>query len=184
MSSTPSRQSRRRFLRSTIRIGSALGVLPRFARPASTRNPRPETPRAGLPRSVQTPYNGRGLTPDWGLNTYYAFGVDGFTADTLLAAAQAMRDNGLWQAGYDLIVIDDGWASFDRDADGDLQADSQKFPDGIAATVDQLHKLGFAAGIYGDLGTQTCQGRPGSYQSEQQDAQWFAAQGFDYVKMD
>jgi len=174
MSRTPGQQTRRAFLRSAIRLGGALAVSPGLGHRA----------RARSPRSVQAPYNGRGLTPGWGLNTYYAYGVDGFTADTLAAAAQAMLDNGLWQAGYNLIVIDDGWASFDRDADGNLQADPEKFPDGIAASVERLHGMGFSVGIYGDMGTQTCQSRPGSYQSEQQDAQWFADQGFDHVKMD
>jgi alpha-galactosidase len=118
------------------------------------------------------------------LNTYYAYGVDGFDEGTLLSSAQAMLDSGLWQAGYRLIGIDDGWSTMDRDADGNLVADPQKFPSGIAATVDRLHAMGFFAGIYGDMGPKTCVGRPGSYQYEERDAQWFAAQAFDYVKMD
>jgi alpha-galactosidase len=147
---------------------------------------RAEPPRrATAPAAaIRTPYNGCGLTPAWGLNTYYGYGVDGFDAATLLAAAQTMLDTGLWQAGYRMIAIDDGWASLDRDADGNLVADPDKFPDGIGATVDRLHAMGFSVGIYGDMGTQTCQGRPGSYQSEERDAQWFAAQGLDYIKMD
>ncbi len=183
MSRTPRRTTRRAFLSTALRAGGLLAA-PALGRPALSWTSRTAPPRSSAPRAVQAPYNGCGLTPAWGLNTYYAFGVEGFDEAMLLAAAQAMLDGGLWQAGYDLIVIDDGWASFDRDADGNLQADPQKFPDGIGATVERLHALGFAAGIYGDMGTQTCQNRPGSYQSEQRDAQWFAAQGFDHVKMD
>lgn len=184
MSRAPRRRTRRVFLRDSIRIGSGLlTAVPRLQRLARATG-RPSPPGSASPRGVQTPYNGRGLTPARGLNTYYGYGVDGYDEGVLLDAAQAMLDSGLQQAGYDLIVIDDGWASFDRDADGNLRADPQKFPNGIAATVERLHGLGFSVGVYGDMGTQTCQNRPGSYQSEQQDARWFADQGFDHVKMD
>ena len=129
-------------------------------------------------------YNGRGLTPTWGFNTYYAFGVNGFDHATLLDVAQAARDTGLWRAGYRMMGIDDGWSASERTAGGDLMADPVRFPDGIAATVARLHELGFTAGIYGDMGTLTCASRPGSYGYETQDAQWFADQGIDYIKMD
>ncbi len=183
--------SRRQTRRTVLRVAAGLGggllaVAPRARRllPAVAAPAGGVRQGVAVTAAVQTPYNGRGLTPVWGLNTYYGYGVDGFDEPTLLDAAQALLDTGLWQAGYRLIGIDDGWASFDRDADGNLAADPRKFPDGIDTTVARLHALGFAVGIYGDMGTQTCKGRPGSYQSEAQDAQWFAAQGFDYVKMD
>src|SRR5207247_735817 len=142
----------------------------------ATRGPAAPAPAPGRARAR---YNGAAVTPTWGLNTYYAYGVDGFSEETLLKAARAAIERGLWAAGYRMFGIDDGWSARDRDADGNLVADPQKFPSGIAATVSALHALGFSAGIYGDMGGYTCGGRAGSDGAEARDAQWFAVQGFD-----
>lgn len=181
------RRSRSLSRRSLLFCAAALGARTLAAPPlvrAAARGARSWLSAGSATPAVGAPYNGAGLTPAWGLNTYYGFGVDGFDEDILIEAALAIRDSGLWSAGYRLFAIDDGWSALDRDADGNLVADPRKFPSGMAALVDRLHALGFTAGIYGDMGYQTCQGRPGSYQHEAEDAAWFAAQGFDDIKMD
>jgi alpha-galactosidase len=65
-----------------------------------------------------------------------------------------------------------------------LQPDSDKFPNGIKAVADQIHGLGLKFGLYGDSGTATCSGYPGSLGKETQDAEQLAAWGVDYWKYD
>jgi alpha-galactosidase len=187
MSCRPRPISRRAFLQSVATYGAAglSAAAVRRPRVALSASPaRARQPAASAARRADNPYNGCGLTPAWGLNTYYGYGLDGYDEGILFDAAQAIRDSGLWQAGYRMLGIDDGWSTMERDADGNLVADPRKFPAGIGATVERLHELAFSVGIYGDMGSQTCSGRPGSYLHEAADARWFAAQGFDYIKMD
>jgi alpha-galactosidase len=44
--------------------------------------------------------------------------------------------------------------------------------------------MGLRLGLYGDAGTKTCSGFPGSYGNEQKDADTLAAWGIDYWKFD
>ncbi|WNI27407.1 ricin-type beta-trefoil lectin domain protein [Streptomyces sp. ITFR-6] len=48
----------------------------------------------------------------------------------------------------------------------------------------QLHEMGLRFGIYGDIGTTTCGGFPGSWGHFQQDADLFASWGVDFIKLD
>jgi alpha-galactosidase len=80
-------------------------------------------------------------------------------------------------------VIDDCWQT-SRDAAGNIIADPQKFPSGIKALADYVHSKGLKFGIYTDVGTKTCAGRPGSMGHEYQDAQQYANWGVDYLKED
>ena len=48
----------------------------------------------------------------------------------------------------------------------------------------QIHKLGLKFGIYGDIGTKTCAGYPGTYGNLDIDAQTFADWGVDMLKLD
>jgi hypothetical protein len=77
--------------------------------------------------------------------------------------------------------IDDCWAT-SRDSDGTIIADAKKFPEGIKAIADSLHKKGLKFGIYTDRGTKTCGGRPGSQGYEAKDSQTYAGWGVDYIK--
>ncbi len=63
-------------------------------------------------------------------------------------------------------------------------ADSARFPEGMRALADYVHARGLKFGLYADAGRRTCQGRPGSYGSEELDARTFAEWGVDYVKVD
>jgi alpha-galactosidase len=46
------------------------------------------------------------------------------------------------------------------------QRNLTKFPDGIEESTEKLKLLGSNAGIYGDLGCETCAGYPESYGHE------------------
>ncbi len=102
-----------------------------------------------------------------------------------METADAMVSSGLKVAGYEYVNIDDCWSSPQRDKrTGELVPDPDKFPDGIGAVAEYVHKLGLKIGIYGSRGGTTCGGRPGSGGHAALDAATFARWGVDYVKLD
>ena len=134
----------------------------------------------GLP--VHALDNGLARTPPMGWNSWnkYACNIN----ETLIKQqADAMVSSGLKAAGYQYINIDDCW-QVGRDANGNIVADATRFPSGIAALADYVHSKGLKLGLYTDIGTATCQGRPGSHGYEVKDANQYAAWGVDYVKVD
>jgi alpha-galactosidase len=127
--------------------------------------------------------NGLALTPPMGWNDWNAYGCN--TSESLIkATADKIVSSGLASAGYQYVNIDDCWLQKTRDANGNLQPDFTKFPDGISGTAAYVHSKGLKLGIYEDAGTLTCAGYPGSLGHEQQDANTFAAWGVDYLKYD
>jgi alpha-galactosidase len=127
--------------------------------------------------------NGLALTPPMGWNDWNAFGCN-VSEQLVEQTALAMHNDGMQAAGYQYVNIDDCWMSSSRDASGNLTANPATFPDGIAAVAGYVHSLGLKLGIYQDAGTATCDGLPGSYGHEQQDASLFASWGVDYLKYD
>jgi alpha-galactosidase len=117
-----------------------------------------------------------------GWNTWNKFACN--VSETLIRqAADNMVTSGMKDAGYQYIVIDDCW-QMSRDKDGFIQADPKTFPNGIKPVADYVHSKGLRFGIYTDVGTKTCGGRPGSRGHEYQDANAYASWGVDYVKAD
>ncbi|HET7563469.1 MAG TPA: glycoside hydrolase family 27 protein [Gemmatimonadaceae bacterium] len=139
------------------------------------------TPDAAL-RSATFVDNGLARTPPMGWNSWNHFGCN-VSEQLIEQTADAMVSSGMRDAGYRYVVIDDCW-QVARDANGTLVADSVRFPHGIKALADYVHRKGLKFGIYTDAGTNTCQGRPGTLGHEEQDARTFAAWGVDYVKED
>lgn len=93
--------------------------------------------------------------------------------------------NGMKNAGYEYIIVDAGWKAQNRDEEGRLRADPDKFPSGIKALADYVHSKGLKFGLYTDAGTQDCvSGAPGSKGFEEKDASSFAEWGVDYMKED
>jgi hypothetical protein len=127
--------------------------------------------------------DGQALTPPMGFNDWNAFGCN-VSEQLIKDTALAMHTNGMQDAGYQYVNIDDCWLEKTRSADGHLVPDPVKFPDGIKGTADYVHSLGLKLGIYEDAGTMTCAGYPGSYGHETTDAQDFADWGVDYLKYD
>jgi hypothetical protein len=60
--------------------------------------------------------------------------------------ADLMVTEGYKDAGYEYIMMDDCWLSQERGADGRLVADPERFPSGIKALSDYVHKLGLSLG--------------------------------------
>jgi alpha-galactosidase len=125
---------------------------------------------------------GLALTPPMGWNTWNKFACN--VSDELVRGmADALVKSGMKDAGYQYVVIDDCW-QVSRDAEGNIVADSQRFPNGMKAVADYVHSLGLKFGIYSDAGAKTCQGRPAGLGHEYQDARTYASWGVDYLKYD
>ena len=127
--------------------------------------------------------NGAALTPPMGWSSWNTF-RNQIDDKLLKETARAMKDNGLIEAGYKYINLDDCWHSSMRDEDGLLQGDLTRFPEGIPALVSELNALGLKVGIYSSNGTFTCEDLPASLHHEKSDAYTFAKWGIEYFKYD
>ncbi len=133
-----------------------------------------------LPALHKVRDNGLARTPPMGWNSWNKFAsrVDDATVRSI---ADAMAGNGMKEAGYLYINIDDTWEA-GRDAQGNILT-NKKFPD-MKALADYVHSKGLKIGIYSSPGPNTCAGYEGSYGHEEQDARTYAAWGIDYLKYD
>lgn len=126
--------------------------------------------------------NGLAQTPPMGWNSWNKFACK-VNEQVIRDTADAIVANGMKEAGYQYVVIDDCWQGA-RDKDGFITADANRFPSGIRALADYVHAKGLKFGIYSDAGKLTCGGRPGSQGHEYQDAATYARWGVDYLKYD
>ena len=143
--------------------------------------------------SIAAPAGGRpplAAVPPMGWNDWAHYQCD-YTTETILSNARALVKTGLAARGYNTVTIDDCWMQKDRDSRGDLQADPQRFPQGIQPLAQAIHVLGLKFGIYEDAGYATCGGFAGSGEPDGggkdhflQDAKLFASWGVDYLKLD
>jgi alpha-galactosidase len=127
--------------------------------------------------------NGVARTPPMGWNSWNKFACKGLNEQVVRATADAIASNGMKDAGYQFVNIDDCWQT-GRDANGNIMVDKDKFPSGLKALADYIHGKGLKFGVYTDVGTKTCAGRPGSIGHEYQDARQYAEWGVDYLKED
>ncbi len=133
------------------------------------------------PALHDVPYNGLAKTPPMGWNDWNQF-QSKIDDKTVRGVVDAMVADGMPDAGYIYINIDDTWEGV-RDAQGNL-APNKKFPD-MKALADYVHSKGMKFGIYSSPGPRTaCAEYPGSYGHEEQDAKTYAAWGIDYLKYD
>jgi alpha-galactosidase len=119
-------------------------------------------------------------TPPMGWNSWNHFAQRVTDAD-VRAAADAMVANGMRDAGYIYVNIDDSWEGT-RDADRVLHS-NDKFPD-MKALADYVHSKGLKLGIYSSPGVKTCAKYEGSLGHEAQDAKTYAEWGIDFLKYD
>jgi len=144
------------------------------------------------------------LTPPMGWNSWYTW-YHTITDKKMREAADQMVATGMADVGYMYVNIDDCWMM--QSPEGyrirksrlhgqDVKATVGKtrgphgefftnanFPD-MRAMTDYIHAKGLRAGVYTSPGPRTCQQYKGSYQHERQDAEQFAAWGFDFLKYD
>lgn len=128
-------------------------------------------------------FEGLAMTPPMGWNSWNTFATN-IDEKLVKETADIMVSSGLAAAGYNYIVLDDGWMTRERDANGDLVPDPVKFPNGMKALIDYVHSKGLKFGLYNCAGTQTCAGYPGTRGYEYQDARFYAKLGIDFLKYD
>lgn len=121
--------------------------------------------------------------PPMGFNTWNTFGPD-INEKMVLEMADAIVEKGYRDAGYEYVVIDDCWSLRERDENGLLVADPEKFPHGMKYVADYVHSKGLKFGMYSCAGIRTCAGYPSSYDHEYADAKTFASWGVDFLKYD
>src|SRR3978361_2286809 len=123
------------------------------------------------------------LTPPMGWNSWNTFQTN-INEKLVMETADIMVSTGMKDAGFNYIVLDDGWMAMERNKNGDLVPDPVKFPNGMKALADYVHSKGLKFGLYNCAGTKTCAGYPGTRGYEYQDARLYAAIGIDYLKFD
>ncbi|HYW34142.1 MAG TPA: ricin-type beta-trefoil lectin domain protein [Balneolaceae bacterium] len=140
--------------------------------------------------SVPNQQNDLAKTPPMGWNDWAQYQC-GYTSKTILDNARALVSSGLAARGYNNVTIDDCWMARKRNAAGNLQPNSKRFPQGIAPVADSVHAMGLKFGIYEDAGSKTCGGYAGSGAQKaggkthfMRDMHLFAKWGVDYVKLD
>ena len=127
--------------------------------------------------------DGLARTPPMGFSTWYAFGAN-LNETRVIQMADAIVSTGLRDAGYRFVNLDDAWLSPSRDRLGNIQGDPVRFPSGIKWLADEMHSRGLLLGLYGCPGVRTCEGYPGQFEHEFQDAATIAAWGVDFWKAD
>jgi len=77
-------------------------------------------------------YRSLAATPPMGWNSWNKFGCN-VSEKLIKEIADAMAASGMADAGYEYIVIDDCW-QVERDADGNIVPDPERFPSGMKAS--------------------------------------------------
>ena len=106
--------------------------------------------------------DGSAPVPPMGWNSWNAFNSD-VDEEKVLASAQALVDTRLRDIGYRYVNIDDGWWLKRRQPDGRLLIRTSHFPSAATGAdtsfrplTDRLHAMGLKAGIYSDIGRNSC----------------------------
>ena len=155
----------------------------------------------GYESTAQTPVQTESLSrPPMGWNSWNSF-ANIVNSEIVQQQAKALATNGMKDAGYEYVVIDEGWWLGERDSAGNIVVNSKQWPalgpgqkDGDMANIAAyIHSLGLKAGIYTDAGRDGCSMYPdsgpkymnsGSEGHYEQDFLQFSKWGFDYVKVD
>lgn len=105
---------------------------------------------AVLQASVAGQQEGIQAAPIRGFLTWFAYGPN--PTEALVSNIMVTtKSSGLYGYGYTWIFIDDGWGTTNRDANGNLQWNTNKFPSG-SNFVNIAHQMGFKLALYTDGG--------------------------------
>jgi hypothetical protein len=153
---------------------------------------------------------GNAATPPMGWNSWNAFRTL-INEERLMDTARTLVDTGLANLGYRYVNIDDGWWLKRRQSDRRMLIRTNIFPStavkgprhsSFRPITDKLHAMGLKAGIYSDIGYNSCsqaydpkspnlpQGTRAERQIGLRDNMerdidlYFREWGFDYIKVD
>lgn len=188
------------------RLGTAVALLVAAAGPLAANTTDPLAPVGRWTANAR----GHAPVPPMGWNSWNAFNSD-IDEEKVMASARIIAESGLAEKGYRYINIDDGWWLKRRQPDGRMVIRADKFPsarvgpDGQTSfrpLTDRLHAMGFKAGIYSDIGRNSCgqvftptfanqpegtiaEREVGLHGHVDQDiALYFKEWGFDFIKVD
>lgn len=82
-----------------------------------------------------------------GWNSWNTF-KSAYNQTVIQNTAQSLISSGLAKAGYQYVILDEGWQASSRDSTGRQQANATKFPSGIKGLANYVHRLGLKIGIY------------------------------------
>lgn len=99
-------------------------------------------------------------------------------------ATDNMIASGLFEAGYNCVLMDDQWHGTRASGTNKPQPNATRFPNGLKPVADYVHEHGMKFGLYTDAAGTTCDGAFGSYGYETIDANQYAEWEIDYVKCD
>ena len=140
--------------------------------------------------TLYTDFIGRQMpVPVLGWNSFYeAPGVGGapaVSAALITNAVQRRIANGMRDAGFNVIAVDDSWMQTNR-INNRIVANSNNFPNGIQPVVDYCHANGFKFEIYLAVGGETtCGGTAGTpFRYLEQDITDCISWGVDGFKLD
>ncbi len=179
-----------------------------FAHPLLAQTPPgdPLTPKGVWTANMR----GAAATPPMGWNSWNAFRT-AISEERLMGNARAIVDTGLAKAGYRYVNIDDGWWLKRRQSDKRMLIRTNIFPSAAVKgakhssfrpITDRLHAMGLKAGIYSDIGYNSCSqaympespNLPEGTRAERQIGLrdnmerdidlYFREWGFDYIKVD
>lgn len=132
------------------------------------------------------------LPPLMGWSSWNTYRVN-INEELIKKQADALINQGLKDAGYIYINVDDGFFGW-RDEAGKMHSHPERFPNGMKPVSDYIHSLGLRAGIYSDAGHNTCGSiwdqdergvGSGLYGHEQQDMDLYLKEwNYDFIKID
>ena len=144
------------------------------------------------------------LTPIMGWSSWNEF-ANNINQDIFISNMDLMEKYGLIDVGYEYFNIDDGYQGGRDSNTGLVTHNKAKFPNGMKYIADYAHSKGLKAGIYSDIGYDTCasgangegnkdyQNKPGTgyglgvglLDHEEEDLeQYFNDWGYDFIKVD
>jgi len=147
--------------------------------------------------------------PPMGWNSWNAFGV-AIDEEKVLGSANIIVSSGLAAKGYRYINLDEGWWARRNSTTGRMVIRTDRFPSArqrngstsFRPLTDRLHAMGLKAGIYSEIGRNSCgqlysedksslptgtvaEREVGLHDHVDQDIRlYFEEWGFDYIKVD
>lgn len=123
-------------------------------------NPEKSATRAELASLLarMLPYVEEALEPEappMGWNAYMQYYIYA-NEEALLRQMDAMVELGLKDVGFEYVNLDDWWYNSRDEETNRVEVWEEKFPHGMKYIADQAHERGLKAGLYTDLGYNTC----------------------------
>lgn len=122
-------------------------------------------------------------TPPMGYNTWQAARCN-LDENVLINIGNAFVSSGLANLGFSTVNMDDCIMRERLPSNQSLTEDETRFPSSLFSLGTRLANLKLGYGVYTSQSSETCVGRPASYEFEDVDTQRWCDWSFSYVKVD